>query len=118
MFRPYSRTKYGNAKTELDGHSFSSKFEASVYGLLKTQGHEVLQCQDHVYLTDARILYIPDFRCKDKDGNIFHAEAKGFETDVWRIKRRLWQSYGPGDLHVYKGTAARPYLHEVIKGKS
>jgi hypothetical protein len=103
--------KYGNKKIDLDGHSFSSKLEASVYCLIK---HVVIQCQDHIYLTDARILYIPDFKCADADGKIYWVEAKGLETDVYRIKRRLWKHYGPGQLHVYKGTAARPFLHEII----
>lgn len=106
--------KYGSQKTELDGHSFSSKLEASVYGLLKALGYEVLQCQDHVYLTDARILYIPDFKFKDNEGQICWGEAKGFEKPEWRIKRRLWQYYGPGPLHIYKGSHQRPYLDEVL----
>jgi len=106
--------KYRNNKVELDGRSFASKLEASVYCLIKPA---VVQCQDHVYLTDARILYIPDFKCTTFDGTFYWVEAKGLETTDYRIKRRLWQHYGPGDLHIYKGSAARPFLHEIIKVK-
>jgi hypothetical protein len=112
--------KYGNTKTSLDGYSFSSKLEASVYSLLLLQPFvKVLQVQDHVYLTDARILYIPDFKCLKTDtGEIYWVEAKGYSTDVWAIKRRLWKHYGPGRLEVYKGSAARPCLSETIIPKS
>lgn len=109
--------KYKNSKTELDGRSFGSKLEASVYCFIKAMGFEIIQCQDHVYLTDARILYVADFKCKGSDGAIFWAEAKGFETSDWRIKKRLWYHYGPGPLHIYKGTAARPCLSEIVTGK-
>lgn len=106
--------KYRNKKTELDGRSFASQLEASVYTMIKGLGYEVLQCQDHVYLTNARILYVADFKCKSKAGIICWVEAKGFETSDWRIKRRLWQHYGPGVLHIYKGSAKRPFLSEEI----
>lgn len=110
-------TKYRNQKVELDGRSFASKLEASVYTMLKGMGFEILQCQDHVYLTDARILYVPDFKIRDDRGTIAHAEAKGLETPTWRIKRRLWEHYGPNELLIFMGNHKKPYLHETIKIK-
>lgn len=77
-------------------------------GELKHLRHEV-----RVPLTEAKIVYIPDFECEDKDG-LLYFEAKGFETDVWRIKRRLWQHYGPARLWVYGGSALRPTLIETL----
>jgi hypothetical protein len=109
-------TKYNNIKVSISGYSFSSKLEAAVFCLLKQDPNiEVLQVQDHVYMTDARILFVPDFKCKNISTNeIYWAEAKGIETNVYRIKRRLWKHYGPGRLEVYMGSATRPYLKETI----
>jgi len=71
-----------------------------------------------VYLTKARILYIPDFKVFDHGlGDFSWEEFKGFETDTWRIKRRLWLNYGPGILNVWKANRAGVYLHETIKPK-
>lgn len=76
---------------------------------------EVLKVQDTVYLTEARIKYIPDFRCLDKKtGETFWVEAKGLEMVPYRIKRQLWTVYGPGVLEVFKARAGRLYLHETI----
>lgn len=73
------------------------------------------QIQDSVKMTLARIDYRPDFRCSYvKTGEEFWVEAKGISTAVWMIKKRLWKHYGPGPLHVYKGTKHKVYLDEVI----
>lgn len=111
--------KFGNTRSEFAGRSFASKLEASVYGLLLQQQAcgllKEIQCQVEVRLTDADVIYKPDFRFFDLELNehVF-AEAKGFETPEWRIKRRLWTVYGPGRLRIYKGSAARPTLVEEI----
>lgn len=117
-----SKNKLGNIKVELGGYSFASKLEASVFTILKAREQageiEVLQVQDHVYLTDARIGYIPDFKCLDKKtGKIFWVEAKGFPNDKWPMKKKLWKFYGPGRLEIFTGTYDRPKLSEVIEVK-
>jgi hypothetical protein len=114
--------KYGAKRVDLDGRSFGSKLEASVYGLLKFREKakeiEILQCQDHVYLTDARILYVADFKCRwTKTGEFLWVEAKGYETSDWRLKLRLWKAYGPGQLEIFKGTYKYPQLVETIYPK-
>ncbi len=98
------------------GHSHRSQLEISVCAMIgKRKDIRLLQVEDHIYLTRARILYIPDFRCEDVETlEPIWIEAKGFEAPTWRIKRRLWKSYGPGPLLVYKGSAARPILHETL----
>lgn len=116
------RNKYRATKVQYDGYSFASKLEASVFTMLKARENageiEVLQVQDHVYLTEARILYMPDFKCMDKKTNIiFWTEAKGLDTPQWNIKKKLWRFYGPGKLEIYKGSHLRPYLHEIIEVK-
>lgn len=113
-----AKAKYGQKKVLLSGHSFASKLEANVYLILKareqTEGIKLIQVQDSVYLTDARILYKPDFKCEDKDGNAFWVEAKGFETAVWRIKRKLWMHYGPGPIEIWMGSHLKAFLNETI----
>lgn len=113
------RHKYGAQKTEYAGQSFASKLEAAVFQILKlfekAGALTLLQCQDHVYLTEARILYIPDFKCQASDGEVFYVEAKGFKTPEWMIKKRLWSKYGPGDLWIYEGSHLNPKRTEIIK---
>ena len=111
--------KFGSKRVEADGHSFASKLESAVYTVLKARENakeiKILQVQDHVYLTRARICYIPDFKCLDiSSGKEFHVEAKGFQTPEWSIKKRLWKCYGPGNLEIWRGNHMRPFLDEVI----
>lgn len=115
MFKP----KYKNTRVKHAGYSFASQLECAVFNflLLREKAGEIqdIQCQDHIYLTDARICYIPDFKFTDvKTKNFVWAEAKGFETDVWKIKKRLWEFYGPGNLEIYKGNAKKINLKEVV----
>jgi len=111
--------KYGNTRTEFAGRSFASKFEASVAGLwlLMVKGGILkdLEFQVEVRLTRAGVIYKPDMRAFNIElGQTIYGEAKGFETPEWRIKRRLWTVYGPGQLWIYKGSAAYPKLVETI----
>lgn len=115
--------KYSAQKSSVAGYSFASKLEASLYAQLALEERAGLikdiQVQDHIKLTDAEIVYIPDFKYFDlKDNEWVWAEAKGMETDTWRLKRRLWMYYGPGKLKVFKGSWSRLVLHEVIVPKS
>lgn len=114
--------KYGAVKQELDGHSFQSKLEAAVYSLLKLRlrGGEIIsiQVQDTIPLSLAKIAYIADFKCEKQDGSYIWVEAKGVDTPSWRLKRRLWKSYGPGPLEIWKGSHVKPFLFEVLQGRN
>ena len=111
-------TKYGSHKVTYQGHSFASKLEAAVYQILmlRMRAKEIdsIQCQDHVYLTLARISYIADFRCVDSKGDTFWVEAKGFPTPEWAIKKKLWKFYGEGRLELWTGSHRSPKLTEEI----
>lgn len=113
-----SKSKMGNQRTETLGLSFGSKLESSVFLLLKKMEDEgeivSIKVQDSVYLTQAKILYKPDFRCENPDGTFFWVEAKGFKTPVWAIKKRLWEHYGPGKLYIYEGSYKNPKLVEIL----
>ncbi len=99
--------KYSAIKQSLDGYSFASKLEANTYlhlKLLERAGEiKDIKCQVSVYLTEAKILYKPDFSVFDIALNeVVYIEAKGFVTPVWAIKKRLWKHYGPGRLRIYR----------------
>lgn len=104
--------KYKNSKTERSGRSFDSKFEAAVFDLFSSA---VVQQQECIYLTKAKILYKPDFTCEDPvTKEKFWVEAKGYETSLWRLKLKLWRHYGPGPLHIYKGDYKKPIHTETV----
>lgn len=101
------------------GFSHRSQLEISVCQMLQLRERageiKIMQHEDHVYLTLARIGYIPDFRCQYLGtGETFWVEAKGFPNDRWPMKKKLWKFYGPGPLEIWRGSAARPFLDETI----
>lgn len=106
----------------LDGYSFASKLEAATYKKLKEDERSGLitleQVQAEVRLTDAGILYKPDFLITDHAINApVWCEAKGYETPEWRLKLRLWEYYGPGILRIYRGTWQYVSLHKEVRPK-
>lgn len=119
LSRRFQKSKLGNTRVKLDGHSFASKLEAAVYLQLKISllagKIKILAHQPRVHLTEARILYIPDFKCVNLETNeVFFVEAKGFETPDWKIKKRLWEKYGPASLHIWRGTYSRPVFDKIL----
>lgn len=117
------RTK--GKRTEFAGHSFASNLEKNLYMMLvlRQRGKEIgdIQVQDTVRLSDAEIIYKPDFKFTNLEtGEDEWAEAKGIETPEWRLKRKLWQYYGPGKLHVYmaKPWSSTPVFKETIIPRS
>lgn len=112
--------KMGNKMTQCrEGHHHRSKLEASVCALLhlRLKAGEIgqIKIEDHLYLTNAKIGYVVDFRCTRPDGRIFWVEAKGHPNDTWPIKKKLWKIYGPGLLEIWKGTYLKPVLEEIIE---
>lgn len=101
-------SKYLNKKCVIDGHKFDSLFEGQIYRHLLTLKCQILEFQPKIHMTEAAILYKPDFKCKDTvTGEIYYVEAKGFETAMWKLKKRLWKSYGPTVLWIYKKVNGR-----------
>lgn len=118
------KNKYNSKKTVVDGKHFPSMLEADTYRYLKNLQDigeiKSIELQQAVYLTDARISYKTDFKVVDKNEYVYWVEAKGFETEVYRIKKRLWAAgYGPGELHIYRRGSGlfKVILTEVIKPK-
>jgi hypothetical protein len=48
------------------------------------------------------IAYVPDFRVTFRDGSSCWVDVKGMLTPVFRLKLKLWQKHGPGELRLYK----------------
>ena len=96
--------KYGAKKTIIDGITFDSKMEARYYLGLKLRAKageiEIISLQPKVYLTEAKILYKPDFFIWEKGVGNIYIDVKGPTTPVFKIKMRLWKKYGPGILRV------------------
>jgi hypothetical protein len=99
MYRRY--IKYGAKRTEYNGLVYSSKFEARVAQELdlRLAAGEFVRIEPqfriplYIYLangTDVNLCaYVCDFRCERPDGSYHLVEAKGYKTDIYRIKRKL-----------------------------
>jgi len=109
------RSKYGNKKVQLDGHVFDSKAEARYYSELKMRekAGEVLffRLQPRYRLLDSfekdgkkhrAIDYIADFEIHHKDGSIEVVDVKGTQTQVFKIKEKLFNKKFPHKLTLVK----------------
>ena len=96
--------KFGNRKTELDGRVFDSKKEARRFAELRLmeRAGEIsgLQTQVPFVLIPAQrdekgrvieraVSYVADFVYNDKNGKLVVEDAKGYRTDVYRLKRKM-----------------------------
>lgn len=103
------------------GHSHRSKLEAALCKKLmddQAAGRlEMLQVEDHVYLSDADICYVADFKVRFNTGEVAWYEAKGFESQRWPIIKQLWKHYGPGRLFIYSGWSNSVKLIDIIESK-
>jgi|ERR1700733_4432208 len=118
----FNRAKYGAKRVESDGRSFASKLERDTYGILNLMqingAIRDLKCQVQVLLSAAKIIYKPDFQFFDcEKSQDTWAESKGFETPEWKIKKRLWQAYGPGPLWIFKSARNGPQMTEIVQSK-
>lgn len=114
-------------KVELDGRSFGSKAEAQGYLYLKSleQAGEIqnIRCQVKIELLPGargeRVDYYVDFVVFDVATGVDHyIEVKGFETDKWKMKKKLWKHFGPGLLKIYKVGWGKLALDEEITPKA
>lgn len=117
MVKPIYKGKHKFNAERING--FDSKLEQAVFfylEFLEKKGEiSDIRKQDTVYLTKAKISWRVDFSALDKNGKRFYVEAKGLETIDYKLKKKLWEVYGPGRLEIWKGTYQKPKLHEVIE---
>lgn len=101
-------SKYNNKVVFIDNIRFDSKKEANYYTLLKMleKANKIseLELQKTFVLQDKfklngktirAITYIADFVFKDDKGNLHVIDTKGYRTDVYKIKKKLFEKkYG------------------------
>lgn len=93
------RSKMGNVKTGVDGIKFDSQLEANRYcelKLLKQSGEiQGFGRQPSFVLDESGRRYRPDFIVCGRDGRIWVEDAKGYETDGFKSKKRQWEKIYP-----------------------
>lgn len=101
---PQKRGKYGNVKVTAAGETFDSRREHECFlGLqddLKAGRLISVERQIRYVLQEGfekagkrhrAIEYVADFRVVGKDGRVRVIDAKGMETEVFKIKRKLFE---------------------------
>ena len=99
------KNKYNAKKVEVDGIIFSSKAESFYYehllGLMESGVVESFEMQKPYTLLDKfphpktgktirAIKYVPDFEVIYTDGRVEVVDVKGMQTDVFRMKCKLF----------------------------
>lgn len=98
------RSKYGARKVRADGHTFDSWLEFSRYQVLKDlQAREGISCLElqkafelqprfhkngHTYRP---IVYLADFVYKDAEGKTVVEDTKGFKTEAFMLKKKMFE---------------------------
>ena len=101
------QSKYNNKKTQIDMYVFDSVAEAKRYKELKLleRAGEIsnLELQPRFILQDSfkkngrtyrKIEYVADFKYIEK-GKIIVEDVKGIQTDVFKIKHKLFEKIYP-----------------------
>ena len=93
------RSKFNNKSTIYNGRSYHSAFEAGQAAELdlrmKAREFKDWVGQVRIPLTaHGRFIcnYIVDFQVNHHDGTIEYIEAKGFETEIWRLKWKIFEA--------------------------
>lgn len=107
------KSKFRNQKTEVDGIIFDSKAEARYYQTLKAYEKigmvNGLKLQPAFELQPAytkkngekikAIVYKADFEYYDQNGNRVIVDVKGYKTEVYRMKKKIFEYKYP-DLEI------------------
>ncbi len=100
-------SKYGNIAREYDGIVYASKKEAEFakeLDLLKKAG-EIKDWERQVKISlDVNGFHIAnyyvDFKIYHNDGSVEFAEVKGFATETWRLKWKLFEALYSNNKNV------------------
>lgn len=95
-------SKYGNIKKIFNNRSYHSKKEARYAQELdlRVKAHDIKSWKPQVKIkleSNGYFIcnYYIDFEIEHNDGLVEYVEVKGFETEVWRLKWRIFESiYG------------------------
>lgn len=92
------KSKYGNKKVKVDGFWFASQLEADYYADLKTQlraGVILGFCRQPRFALTDNMEYVADFIVFNLDGKAEIIDTKGFETDVFKLKAKMFADKYP-----------------------
>lgn len=95
------RSKYGAIRTKLNGRTFASRREAQVAQQLEAALHGkaiiALEYQPRFELIPKPnlITYVADFKVTFPDGHIEIWDVKGFLTDVFKLKEKMFHHRYP-----------------------
>lgn len=89
------KSKYKAKKTKIDGHTFDSLKEAEYYkelDLLLKSGEIKWFCLQPIFILSEGVEYRADFIVCDKKENTHIIDVKGFKTQVYKIKKKLFRN--------------------------
>lgn len=67
---------------------------------------------------DVRITWRVDFSAEDvKTGKTVYFEAKGFATEVYKLKLKIFKKNPKGYLEIWGGSYKNPKLLEIVDEK-
>jgi len=91
----------------------------SYFQLLEKGGElKIMDSQPNVFVTDAKLKIIPDWLLLYSDERgLRYADYKGCSTQSWGKNRRLWKSYGPMTMEVWKQNSKGFFVSELIVPK-
>ena len=88
------KSKYNANKVEVDGIKFDSKKEADFYNELKLRlsaGDIKGFCRQAEFILANNTRYKADFIVFNNDGTSDVIDVKGFKTDVYKLKKKLFE---------------------------
>lgn len=91
-------SKYGNHPTSVDGFRFDSKREANHYRQLKLRvaaGEVLFFLRQVPFHLPGNTRYVVDFLEFHSDGSVHVVDAKGKETQTFRLKKRQVEQLYP-----------------------
>lgn len=102
-----SPSKYGNRRMEVDGHTFDSEMEADYYKQLKLleragaisnlilqPRYELVPAFEKNGMKFRKMEYVADFQYEE-NGKTIVVDVKGYRTDVYKTKRKLFEYLYP-----------------------
>lgn len=107
-----TQTKYKASKVEYDNHKFDSKLECNIYKTLQEKYPQIKVELQPKYLlqekfffkgkTIREINYIGDFLIVLPNQEVYVVDAKGMETPVFKLKRKMFMLKYGSDIVTIK----------------
>lgn len=121
--------KYKAKRTEYNGKLYASKFEADVARQLDlrmaakefTKIEPQFRIPLYIYQADGKpvnvFAYVCDFRCIKPDGTYLLVEAKGYKTDIYKVKRKILELIWLPDHPDYNFEEIGNGRHNILNPK-